>query len=208
MSLPELLAGPVVEVAPALLGWRLRSRIGGVTTQVAIDEVEAYDGANDPASHAFGGPTRRNATMFGPSGRLYVYRAYGIHWCMNVVVGEPGRAAAVLLRGGVPQVGRAEMARRRGRDVHLCDGPGKLCQALGVTGKHDGSNLLGRRGLLSLRPGEAPSSIQRTPRIGINKATDLLWRFVAVGGPAPARRWEGTPVVWEGRPADGPRRRE
>jgi DNA-3-methyladenine glycosylase len=169
-----------VEAAPALLGWRLRSRIGGVTTEVTINEVEAYDGAADPASHAYGGPTPRNATMFGPPGRLYVYRSYGIHWCMNVVVGEEGRAAAILLRGGVPTVGRTEMRRRRGRKDHLSDGPGKLCQALGVTGANDGANL-GGRGALSLMPGVSPPSIERTTRVGISKATDRPWRFLAAG---------------------------
>ncbi|MDH3729950.1 MAG: DNA-3-methyladenine glycosylase [Acidimicrobiia bacterium] len=177
-SLRAILEGPVLEAAPALLGRRLRSRIGGVITEVAISEVEAYDGANDPASHAFRGPTPRNLTMFGKPGGLYVYRSYGIHWCMNIVVGEEGRAAAVLLRGGVPTVGAEEMVRRRGREDHLTDGPGNLCQALGVTGEHDGEQVLGR-GVISLRKGTTPAEIERTARIGISKATESQWRFVA-----------------------------
>ena len=173
-----ILEGPVLQAAPALLGWRLRSRVDGLLTEVTITEVEAYDGANDPASHAFGGPTPRTSTMFGSPGGLYVYRSYGIHWCMNVVAGKEGQAAAVLLRGGVPTTGRPSMVRRRAREDHLTDGPGKLCQALGVTGEHDGVNLLGR-GVLSLRAGEPPPMIEQTPRIGISKAADRPWRFVA-----------------------------
>lgn len=178
--LRAILEGPVLEAAPALLGWRLRSRIDDVVTEVVITEVEAYDGANDPASHAFRGRTSRNQTMFDEPGGLYVYRSYGIHWCMNVVAGPEGRAAAVLLRAGIPTVGQDTMVRRRGRQDHLTDGPGKLCQALGVTGDHDGAPLLGR-GMLSLKPGRPPRSIERTPRIGISKATDRPWRFVGLG---------------------------
>jgi DNA-3-methyladenine glycosylase len=118
--------------------------------------------------------------MFGPSGRLYVYRSYGVHWCMNVVVGEEGRAAAVLLRGGLPRIGLLEMTRRRGRNDHISDGPGKLCQALGVTGEHDGTDLTGG-GAIRLEAGEPPGSIECTARVGISKATDRPWRFVAAG---------------------------
>lgn len=178
--LRAILEGPVLEAAPALLGWRLRSRIDDVVTEVVITEVEAYDGDNDPASHAFRGRTPRNQAMFDEPGGLYVYRSYGIHWCMNVVAGEEGRAAAVLLRGGVPTAGVEAMKRRRGRGDHLTDGPGKLCQALGVTGAHDGTRLLGG-GPLSLKPGRPPVSIERTPRIGISKAVDRPWRFVGLG---------------------------
>lgn len=180
MNPAAVLAGPVAEAAPGLLGWHLRSRIGGVVTEVTITEVEAYDGDTDPASHAYRGRTRRNATMFGPAGRLYVYRSYGIHWCMNVVVGEEGVAAAVLLRGGIPRIGLPAMVQRRGRSDHLSDGPGKLCRALGVTGDHDGTDLLDG-GILSLQPGPAPASIECTSRIGISTGTDRPWRFLAVG---------------------------
>ena len=111
-----LLNGDVWEVARELLGWTLESTIGGETAAVTITETEAYAGELDPASHAYRGRTPRNTAMFGPAGTLYVYRSYGIHSCMNVVVGEPGLPHAVLLRGGEPTAGVAVIKRRRGRD--------------------------------------------------------------------------------------------
>ena len=116
----QLLAGPVLEVAPRLLGSRVSTRRDGVTTAVMLNEVEAYVGADDPASHAFRGETARNKAMFLGAGTLYVYRSYGIHWCMNIVVGEPGLPHAVLLRGGIPLAGEAMMAERRGRAGSPC----------------------------------------------------------------------------------------
>ncbi len=180
-QLEELLKADVLGAAEQLLGWTLVSDVSGERTAVTVVETEAYAGDADPASHAYRGRTRRNASMFGPPGFLYVYRSYGIHWCMNVVVREEGVAHAVLLRGGLPTVGRETMVRRRGRDTHLADGPGKLCQALAVTGEHDGVDL--RTGPIRLEhgPGIGTAAIERTPRIGISKATDRLWRFVAVG---------------------------
>ncbi|MDJ0954555.1 MAG: DNA-3-methyladenine glycosylase [Acidimicrobiia bacterium] len=177
----QLLRQDVVAVAEQLLGWSLRSEIGGAVTAVTITETEAYAGEVDPASHAFRGLTRRNKSMFGRAGLLYVYRSYGIHWCMNVVVGEVDQPHAVLLRGGIATSGIDIMKERRGRADHLSDGPGKLCQALGVTGEHDGHDL--RRSPLRLEkgPGIGGMTVQRTPRIGISRATDRLWRFVAVG---------------------------
>lgn len=179
--LDRLLRGDVWEVARGLLGWTLESTIGGVQVAVTITETEAYAGELDPASHAYRGRTRRNATMFGPAGMLYVYRSYGIHWCMNVVVGKPGLAHAVLLRGGEPQAGLEAMRERRGRSTDLTNGPGKLCQALAVTGAQDGHDL--RSGPIRLLPGPGRGgrSVQRTPRIGISKATKRPWRFVLVG---------------------------
>jgi DNA-3-methyladenine glycosylase len=176
-----LLAGDVFGVAESLLGWTLRSSIGGEVAAVTITETEAYAGSDDPASHAYRGETARNATMFGPAGLLYVYRSYGIHWCMNVVAGPQGLAHAVLLRGGEVSEGRDLMVRRRGRAAPLTDGPGKLCQALGVTGEHDGVDL--RSGPLELLPGPGLGrrGIERTPRVGISKATRRRWRYVAVG---------------------------
>lgn len=177
-SLTELLAGPVVDAAVGLLGRRLVSDVGGVRCAVSLTEVEAYGGGDDPASHGFRGRTARNASMFGPPGTLYVYRSYGIHWCLNVVVGPAGEASAVLLRGGVPVAGEAEMRRRRGRWDHLTDGPGKLAQALGVTGDHDGGWLLGG-GPVSLHGAPVVSgSVVSGPRIGVTRATDRPWRFV------------------------------
>jgi len=176
-----LLAGDVLDVAAGLLGWTLESTIGGVTTSVVITETEAYAGPDDPASHAFRGLTKRNQAMFEDAGALYVYRSYGIHWCMNVVVGERGLPHAVLLRGGDPLVGVSEMVRRRGREIDVSNGPGKLCQALGVTGELDGSSV--RTGPIRLVPGPGLSgrTVSKTPRVGISKAVDRPWRFIAVG---------------------------
>lgn len=172
----SLLAGSVSEVAKALVGCRIRATIDGDPTDVLLTEVEAYAGADDPASHAYRGRTARNGAMFGPPGTLYVYRSYGIHWCMNIVVGEEGLPHAVLLRGGNPTTGRTVMIDRRARTDHLTDGPGKLCQALGVTGEHDGTSVLD--GPVRLTVEEASRAILRTPRIGISVAKDRLWRYV------------------------------
>lgn len=177
--LARALGGGVVEAARLLLGRRVRSEVGGLPTEVILTEVEAYGGADDPASHAFGGPGRRNAAMFGPAGTLYVYRSYGIHWCANVVTGPPGEGSAVLLRGGVPTAGTETMAARRGRTDHLADGPGKLAAALGIGGEHDGLDLLGEEGPVRLLPGPAsPGEIRSTARVGISRAVERPWRFV------------------------------
>jgi len=181
-GLAALLAGEVVAAGRGLLGRRLRSEIGGVSCEVLLTEVEAYGGADDPASHAFGGPTARNASMFGPPGTLYVYRSYGVHWCMNAVTGPAGRASAVLLRAGRPLVGEEHMRRRRGRDDHLCDGPGRLCQALGVTGEQDGASLLNGKVRLLGEP-SAGWLVEAGPRVGITRAADRPWRF-RLAGPA------------------------
>lgn len=176
----ELLAGPVVDVARRLLGMRIRTEFDGVPTEAMLDEVEAYAGEQDPASHAYRGRTARNGAMFGPPGTLYVYRSYGMHWCMNIVTGERGLPHAVLLRGGVPTNGEETMVSRRGRRDHLADGPGKLTQALGVVGDHDGTSVLD--GPVRLLRGAAPpnTTVVATPRIGITRAADRLWRFVLV----------------------------
>jgi DNA-3-methyladenine glycosylase len=171
---------PVEEVAPTLLGARLRTTFAGTATEVLVTEVEAYGGEDDPASHAFGGLRARNRAMFGPAGTLYVYRSYGVHWCANVVTGPEGTGQAVLLRGGTPLVGESTMRSRRGRTDHLCDGPGKLCEALGITGQHDGTSLDTGPVRLILAD-EIPDRVITTPRVGITKATDRLWRFVLVG---------------------------
>lgn len=186
VDLVEVLSGEVLEVAPRLLGMRLTTTIDAAVTTVVIDEVEAYAGELDPASHAFRGLTVRNRSMFGPAGTLYVYRSYGIHWCMNVVTGSEGVGHAVLIRGGVPEGGVASMVARRGRSDHLTDGPGKLTQALGVTGEHDGTSVL--TGPVRLLPGEPVplDEIVATPRIGITKAADNPWRFVTRAGPSHA----------------------
>ncbi|HEX9855195.1 MAG TPA: DNA-3-methyladenine glycosylase [Acidimicrobiia bacterium] len=176
-SIVDLLTGDVREVAPRLLGCRIRTRFDDVVTEVELTEVEAYAGDEDPASHAYRGMTRRNVAMFGPRGTLYVYRSYGIHWCMNIVTGGDGIPHAVLLRGGRPIRGRPAMEARRGRADRLTDGPGKLTEALGVTGAHDHTSVLTGpvRLLDALR---APPAVEATPRIGVSKAADEPWRWV------------------------------
>jgi DNA-3-methyladenine glycosylase len=177
--LADLLDGPVEETAPNLLGLRLRTDFGGIT-EVEITEVEAYAGTRDPASHAYRGRTQRNASMFEPQGTIYVYRSYGVHWCMNIVTGDIGDPAAVLIRGGTPRKGLELMMTRRRRQDHIADGPGKLTQALGVGGEHDGTNVF-EGPVLLLNGNEVEGrTILATPRIGINKAVDWPWRFVLV----------------------------
>jgi DNA-3-methyladenine glycosylase len=166
----------VHEVAPDLIGLTfLCDGVGGV-----IVEVEAYD-HEDPAAHGFGGRTERNATMFGPPGRAYVYRSYGIHWCLNFVCEEEGSASAVLIRALEPAHGIDVMRERRGvEDLRaLCSGPGKLCQALGITRAHDGLRL--DRGPFRLVEGEGAAEIIRAPRIGFTKAVEEPWRYVLAG---------------------------
>jgi DNA-3-methyladenine glycosylase len=150
-------------------------RVGGV-----IVETEAYE-PDDPASHSFGGPTRRNATMFGPPGRLYVYRSYGIHWCANVVCAEEGIGAAVLIRAVEPTVGVDVMRARRGvEDVRLLGaGPGRLTQALGISGAHDGLDLADAP--FALRAPAGPPEVVTSPRVGITRAVDRPWRYSAAG---------------------------
>jgi DNA-3-methyladenine glycosylase len=149
-----------------------------------IVETEAYD-REDPASHSFSGPTTRNATMFGPPGRAYVYRSYGIHWCLNFVCREAGHGAGVLIRAIEPLQGVESMQRRRGvaGERLLCSGPGRLCQALGVTQAQDGLPL--DQPPFELRPpdGDETLDIVSGPRIGISKAIDVPWRFGLAGSP-------------------------
>ncbi|MBT8249865.1 MAG: DNA-3-methyladenine glycosylase [Acidimicrobiia bacterium] len=172
------LVGLPHEIAPRLLGFRLRTEFEEGATEVVITEVEAYSGGDDPASHAFSGRTARNGPMFGPPGHLYVYRSYGMHWCSNIVVNPPGQPSAVLIRGGEITEGIDIIKQRRGRSDNLVDGPGKLSQALGITGDHDGAGLdSGPIRLIAGSPLNRP--ILTTPRIGISKAVDYPWRFVA-----------------------------
>lgn len=165
-------ARSVHEVAPELVGATiLVDGVGG-----RIVEVEAYDGG-DPASHGFGGPTARNRAMFGPPGHAYVYRSYGVHWCLNLVCGGEGVPEAALVRALEPTAGLEQMRERRGLDEErlLCSGPGRLCQALGITGEHDGLPL--DRAPFDLREREAVADVVRGPRVGISRAVELPWRY-------------------------------
>ena len=162
----------VHEVAPDLIGTTLLfGDVGG-----RLVEVEAYH-HTDPAAHSFHGPTPRNVVMFGPPGYAYVYRSYGIHWCLNFVCEPKGSAAAVLIRAVEPTVGLARMRRRRGlSDVRLlCSGPGRVCQALGITRADNGHALDEPPFELLARSGEV--EIVAGPRIGITKAAEKPWRY-------------------------------
>ena len=182
-SLVEVLSGPVLDVAPRLLGAVLRHE--GVA--VRLTEVEAYDGADDPGSHAYRGPTRRNQVMFGRAGRLYTYFTYGMHHCANVVCGPEGRASAVLLRAGEVVEG-VELAReRRGAhpDRDLARGPARLCSALALDLRHNGLDLTG--GALVLGPPADPARVSAGPRVGLRQAPDRPWRFWLTGEPTVSR---------------------
>ena len=165
-------ARSVHEVAPDLIGATLLfDGVGG-----RIVEVEAYH-HTDPAAHSYNGQTPRNAVMFGPPGFAYVYRSYGIHWCLNFVCEPEGSASAVLIRALEPLEGLAKMRRRRGlKDERLlCAGPGRLCEALGVTIAHNGLAL--DRPPFTLRARAEKPEIAAGVRIGITKAAELPWRY-------------------------------
>lgn len=168
---PAIFRQPVLELAPALIGCTLLvDGVGGL-----IVETEAYH-AGDPAAHSFAGRTARNAAMWGPGGHAYVYRSYGLHWCLNIVGGaEPG--AAVLIRALAPTQGLDAMRARRGgvADRLLCAGPGRLAQALAVTAALDGAALDAPP--FTLLDREAAPPIATGPRIGISKAAAAPWRF-------------------------------
>ena len=174
----DFFARSVHEVAPDLIGATLLvDGVGGL-----IVEVEAYD-QQDPASHGYRGRTPRNAAMFGPPGHAYVYRSYGVHWCLNLVCGGEGVPEAALIRALEPTAGVDIQQSRRGlEDVRaLCSGPGKLCQALGITGEHDGLAL-------DLPPFRIEARVEipeivTGPRIGITRATELSWRYMSAGSP-------------------------
>ncbi|MGW5193003.1 DNA-3-methyladenine glycosylase [Kribbella sp. NPDC004138] len=199
------LAGPVLEVAPRLLGMVLRSTTDEGRVAVRVTEVEAYDGPNDPGSHAYRGETPRNAVMFGPPGFLYVYFTYGMHFCMNVVAGPEGVPSAVLLRAGEVIEG-LELARaRRGQtapqkvvvnqsvgvrkgplpkrpannpDRDLARGPARLCVALGIEREGNGADLLAKTSSIQLLDGPGFDGVPDTgPRVGLREAPDHPWRF-------------------------------
>jgi DNA-3-methyladenine glycosylase len=170
------LAADSAVVARALIGACLY--VDGVGGRIV--ETEAYD-REDPASHSFSGPTPRNEVMFGPPGHVYVYRSYGLHWCVNIVCREAGHGAAVLIRAIEPLHGIARMRERRGMDDVrlLCAGPGRVCQALAVTREHNGMRVDAPP--FELLPAELAVKVVRGPRIGITKAADVPWRFGLAG---------------------------
>jgi DNA-3-methyladenine glycosylase len=185
------LEGWSTQVAPALLGVRLVSRLGGERVAVRLTEVEAYMGEDDPGSHAFRGRTPRTQIMFGPAGFLYVYFTYGMHWCANVICGPEGAASAVLIRAGEVVEG-VEVARSRRpasrSDADLARGPARLTTALGIDGRQNGVDLV-TDGELWLEPGApAASRVIRTgPRVGIRgdggDGDRFPWRFWLDGDP-------------------------
>ena len=182
--LRDFFARSVHEVAPELIGATLLvDGVGGT-----IVEVEAYD-QDDPASHGFRGRTARTASMFGPPGHAYVYRSYGIHWCLNLVCAEEGRAEAALVRALEPTSGLDVMRERRGLDPAraLCSGPGKLCQALGITRVHDGLPL--DEPPFELLPRESEPQLAAGTRIGITRAVEQPWRYGLADSPFLSRRF-------------------
>jgi DNA-3-methyladenine glycosylase len=176
-------------VGPELLGKVLVTPSG----TGRIVEVEAYDGQNDPGSHAYRGRTPRTAVMFGPPGRLYVYFTYGMHWCANLVCRHEGVAAAVLVRALAPLTGLDEMRARRPaarRDTDLCNGPAKLCAALGIDGSHNGIDTTDPGAFVQVADdGVAPPAHPVvTTRIGLGNGGDLPWRWYVPGDPNVSRR--------------------
>lgn len=166
------------EVAPQLIGCEfLVNGVGGI-----IVEVEAYD-QSEPASHTFSGPSVRNASMFGAPGCAYVYRSYGIHWCLNFVCSPEGHGAGVLIRAIQPTRGLEIMRARRGVEAEklLCSGPGRVGQALEIVHAFNGRSLAQKP--FQLFPADAPVNVVSGPRIGISKAMDLPWRFGLAGSP-------------------------
>ncbi len=201
-----------VQVAPALLGCVLEHQTPDGLVAVALTEVEAYAGAEDPASHAYRGRTRRNGVMFGPPGHSYVYFTYGMHFCVNFVCLPEGTAEAVLLRAGVLIEGLplARLRRPAARaDTDLARGPARLCQALAIDRALDGADVCAAGSPLRIRgpaPGHFPGKVLTGPRVGVSSAADVPWRFWIAGDPtvsvyrpyAPRRRGKTETVTTPG----------
>jgi DNA-3-methyladenine glycosylase len=183
-SLQAILATDAATAAKRLLGCVLEREIDGQVLRAKIVETEAYD-QSDPASHSFAAMTNRTATMFGPAGHSYVYFTYGMHFCCNIVTGTNGFGGGVLLRAVEPLGNEALFAARRGgkSGVQLTNGPGKLCQALGIDRTLDGHDLEKLPLRLIMQPALESSQIVATTRVGITKATDTLWRFYIKDSP-------------------------
>jgi len=180
----EYFARSVHQVAPELIGATLLvDGVGGT-----IVEVEAYD-QDDPASHGFRGRTAQTTSMFGPPGHAYVYRSYGIHWCLNLVCALEGRAEAALVRALEPTTGLEAMRDRRGLEANreLCSGPGKLCQALGITRAHDGLAL--DEPPFELRARDSEPQLAVGTRVGVTRAVEQPWRYGLAGSPFLSRRF-------------------
>lgn len=185
----DWLARPALTLAPRLLGAVIVSDVAGARVAVRLTEVEAYEGRDDPASHAFRGPTQRTAVMFGPPGHLYCYFTYGMHWCANIVCGPDGVAAAVLLRAGEVVEGLdAAHARRPAarRDTDLARGPARLATCLGLHAGQNGVDLCDPAAPVRLEsvPARRLSRISSGPRVGISVATEREWRFWLEGAPS------------------------
>jgi DNA-3-methyladenine glycosylase len=183
------LAAPATSVAPALIGAVLTAGPERERVRLRIVETEAYE-PGDPASHAFRGRTRRNASMFARAGTAYVYRAYGVHLCLNVVTGPAGTASAVLLRAAEPLAGLDVLRSRRPgvADRDLCRGPGRLAAAIGLMIEDDGTDLLGS-GRITITAAAGGPHVTASPRVGISRATDRRWRFSETGS-----RWVSSPA--------------
>jgi DNA-3-methyladenine glycosylase len=174
------LAGPALEVAPLLLGATLVSDLDGARVVARITEVEAYEGNLDPASHAYRGPTKRNAVMFGEAGHLYCYFVYGMHWCANVTCQQPGTAAAVLLRAGDILDGEPIARSRTTTSMpagKLASGPARLARCLGLTGANTGLDLLSADSPVRIAALDPPAEYRTGPRVGIAVAAEHPWRF-------------------------------
>jgi DNA-3-methyladenine glycosylase len=208
----EFFDRPSTDVAPDLLGCVLWHDSPAGLVAVRLVEVEAYQGAADPASHAFRGRTARNGVMFGPPGYAYVYFTYGMHFCVNLVCQPPGRAEAVLIRAGEVVDGAALAGERRHgiRAVELARGPGRLCQALGIDLTLDGADVCGRGSSMGIGLAAGPpipaAEICTGPRVGISVAADRPWRYFLAGDRhvsvyRPAKPREPRPKPVSGSPA-------
>lgn len=200
---PLFFEGDVVSVARALIGVTLL--VDGVGGEIV--ETEAYD-RDDPASHSFSGPTPRNAVMFGPPGHAYVYRSYGIHWCLNFTCGPEGHGAAVLIRALQPSYELAAMRARRGLEGErlLCAGPGRLTHALGISLAHNGLSLDGEP--FTLLPARGDAQILEGPRIGITKAVERPWRFGLAGSAFHSKPFPVASIASSSEPRSGFARRK
>jgi DNA-3-methyladenine glycosylase len=192
----EFFAGHSLQIAPGLLGCVLEHETADGLVAVRLTEVEAYEGAADPASHAYRGRTARNAVMFGPPGHAYVYFTYGMHFCVNLTCLPPGTASALLLRAGQviegePLAAARRTARRAGPSAvagrELARGPARLCQALGIDRAQDGADVCDPGSALRIRaaPGGVgrPAPVSQGPRVGVSSAADRPWRFWLTGDP-------------------------